>query len=671
MARKTVFVSVALMGLMAAIGLGGLLWLRTSLPRISGSVSLPGLNKPVKVIRDANAVPHIFAESPKDAYFALGYVHAQDRLWQMEFMRRLGAGRLAEVLGEPGLETDRYIRTLGLYRLAEASYGNISAEVRAALDAYTAGVNAWLDTRQGALPLEFILLGFEPEQWRGADTLVWNRLMALRLGRNRKNEILRARIAKELAAKGLNAGLLDQLWPVDPADTPVTVASTSLRIRPVPDALWGSLDTDLMDDSGSNGWIVHGRLTKTGKPVLANDPHLRFGAPISWYLARIEAPGLSLTGATIPGVPFTLLGHNGTIAWGMTNGGADVEDIFVETLDPDDPGKYLSPEGSRAFKTRREVIRVKDAENVTITVRETQHGPVISDVSKKAAQAVDAGHILVLATPALRSDDRTVEALFAINRARNWSDFRAAADSFHTPHTNLFFAGSDGDIGFVSAGRIPIRKAGDGRMPVMGADGHHDWTGFIPAEDLPTAHNPPSGRIVNANNRIAGDNYPYLLTRDWALPYRAERIVEVLEKQARHGLAESQDLQRDVLSTAARQVLPLMLRVESADERAREALRLLSDWDFEMQRGRPEPLIYSVWLRHLVSALAGDELGETLTAEYLALVFSPAPRFVEIVLSSHQDWCNDVSIPSAEFCDKPLALTLNRALDEISAAVEG
>jgi penicillin amidase len=669
MLRKTGVGLSGLIVVLLTVGLGVFIYARSSLPQMNGSIALTGLSKPVEITRDANAVPHIFAETAEDAYFALGFVHAQDRLWQMEFMRRLGAGRLAEVLGEPALDTDRYIRTLGLYRLAEAIYGNTSAEVRSALDSYAAGVNAWLSTRRGALPPEFILLNFEPEQWRPADTLVWNRLMALRLGRNRKNEILRARIAKELDAKGLNAGLLDQLWPDDPPGAPATLADASFQIRPVPGALWGSLDTDLTDDSGSNGWIVHGRLTRTGKPILANDPHLSFSAPILWYLARIEAPGLTLTGVTVPGVPFTILGHNGSVAWGMTNGGADVEDMFVETLDPDDPGKYLSPEGSLPFVTRREVIRVKDAESVAIIVRETRHGPVISDVSKQAAQAVDAGYVVVLATPALKSDDRTVEALFAMNRARNWSDFRAAVANFHAPQANLLFAGSDGDIGFVSAGRIPIRKAGDGRMPVMGANGRHDWTGLIPTEDYPAAHNPASGRIVNANNRIAGDDYPYLLTRDWALPYRAERIVEVLEKQTVHGLAESQDLQRDILSIAARQVLPLMLRVKPGDERARKTLRLLSAWDFEMQRGRPEPLIYTVWLRHLVSALAGDELGKTLTAEYLALIFRPAPRFVETVLSSHQDWCNEVATPSVESCDKPLALALNRALEEISAAL--
>lgn len=666
MRRKTAFVSLTLMGLVIVAVLGGFFWLRNSLPQISGSINLPGLDKQVTVIRDANAVPHIIAKSENDAYFALGFVHAQDRLWQMEFMRRLGAGRLAEVLGEQALDTDRYIRTLGLYPLARAIYGNASGEVRRVLDSYAAGVNAWLGARRDPLPPEFILLGVKPEQWQPADTLVWSRLMALRLGRNRKNEILRARIAKRLDKKGLNVELLDQLWPDDPLGTPATLDSALLGIRSAQNVLLGSLDADLLGNSGSNGWIVHGRLTRTGKPVLANDPHLGFGAPILWYLARIEAPGLSLTGATVPGVPLMLLGHNGSIAWGMTNGGADVEDVFVETLDPENPARYLSPQGSLPFAMRREVIAVKGAEEVTMAIRETRHGPVISDGSKNALGTVDTGHVVVLATPALRSDDRTVGALLAINRARNWNDFRTAANSFHTPQTNLFFAGLDGDIGFVSAGRIPIRKNGDGRIPVMGADGRHDWTGFIPAEDFPALHNPSSGRIVNANNVVSDADYPYLMTRDWALPYRAERIVELLDNQHTHGIEESQDLQRDVLSTAARRVLPLMLRVRPANERARKALRLLSGWDYQMQRERAEPLIYTVWLRHLVSTLARDELGETLTDAYLALVFRPAPRFVETVLSSHPGWCNDIATPAKEFCDKPLALALERALNEIS-----
>ena len=488
-------------------------------------------------------------------------------------------------------------------------------------------------------------------------------------GDTTRNEHLRACIAQELAAKKLPPKLLDELWPEDPPGAPITLADATFGTGPVLDAVRGSLVTPLAADSGSNGWIVNGSLTGTGKPILANDPHLRFGAPILWYLARIEAPGLTLTGVTAPGVPFTILGHNGSIAWGITNAGGDVEDLFLETVDPDDPRNYLTPDGPRPFVMRQEEIRVKGGRTVSITVRETRRGPVISDVRKDAACVADASLVVALATPALRTDDRTIEALFAINRAQNWEDFRTAAASFHTPQQNLFFAASDGDIGFIAAGRIPIRKAGDGRMPVPGAGGEYDWVGFIPVEELPQAHNPPSGRIVNANNRIVGDGYPYLITRDWALPYRAERITEVLEGQARHGVGDSQDLQRDILSTPARGLLPLMLRATPTSERGRQAVKLLSGWNFEMRRERPEPLLYTAWLRRLVVALAEDEIGEALLADYMGLVFRPDPRFVETVLTRHRHWCDDIGTPMAESCEEQLAVALDRALDEITATL--
>lgn len=678
MMRKMIVAVFAVVVAIFLFGVGSLIYLRTSLPQTDGTVTLDGLTKPVEIVRDENAVPHIKAQSELDAYFALGYVHAQDRLWQMEFMRRLGAGKLSEVLGPAALGTDRYIRTLGLYRIAEANYKNASAQVRSALEAYAAGVNAWLSTRPGALPPEFILLrfqllSFKPEDWRPADSLVWSRLMALGLGRNRKNERLRARIAKRFAANGLDeqklVQMIEQLWPDDPSGTPTQAEQASLDVYPSTGIKWSALDSDLPDDSGSNGWVVHGQHTDSGKPILANDPHLRFGAPILWYLARVEAPGLMLTGATVPGVPFTLLGHNGSIAWGITNGGSDVEDIFSETIDPADPNKYLIPGGSELFRTRQEVINVSGAESVAMTVRESRHGPIISDIFHEDAKAVGQGEVAALASAALRFDDSTTDAVYAINRARNWHEFRAAAEHFHSPQINLTFASTKGDIGFIAAGRVPIRKTGDGRMPVAGHDGRHDWTGFIPARALPHAFNPPSGRVVNANNRIAGYDYPYLLTRDWALPYRAERIVELLDGKAEHTLADSQDLQRDVFSPAARKVMPILLQSKAFDSRSHQALELLSKWDFQMRRDRPEPLIYTVWLHHLVSALIAGELGNVLTEDYLGLVFRPAPRFAEVTLANHHHWCEDTAAPSNEPCSVVLASSLRSTLDEIAKAL--
>jgi len=651
--------------ILAATGIG-YWWLRTSLPQTSGTVALTGLKGPVDVVRDENAVPHIFATNSNDAYFALGYAHAQDRLWQMELLRRVGAGRLAEVLGEEAIPVDRFIRTLGLYRFAQAIEERLTPDLRAVFEAYAVGVNAWLSNRSGALPIEFIVLGFEPEPWQITDSLVWSRLIALRQGRNRENEMLRGRIASALATKGLPPVWLDELWPEEPPSSPTTLDYAESGLHPLLEQAWSAMPAELRPNGASNAWAIHGSLTESGKPILANDPHLGFGAPGLWYLARIDAPELHLTGATVPGVPLTLIGHNGHISWGITTAYGDAEDLFVETVDPQDAGRYLSPSGSLPFVTRQEVIRVKGADPVIITARATRHGPVISDVSHDAAEAAAADQVVAYATPALRPDDSTVEAVLALNRARSWREFLAATAGFQTPNMNLVFASTSGDIGMVSPGRLPVRKAGDGRMPVPGADGEYDWTGFIPAEERPRAHNPASGRLVNANNRIVDDSYGHLMTRDWAMPFRAMRIVDVLDKQALHSGADSQALQRDVLSVPARRLLPLMLRVTPQTERGRHAVALLSSWNFEMRRELVQPLIYAAWLRQLVAALADDEIGEKQVADYLGLIARPGPLFVEEVLTRQEHWCDDVGTPQTETCPEILALTLERALNEIA-----
>ncbi len=650
--RKVWIAAVILLGVVTVGAGGGYLWLRTSLPMVDGTVALAGLGKPVSVYRDVESIPHIFAESERDAYFSLGYVHAQDRLWQMEFLRRLGAGRLAEILGERLVGTDKYIRTLGLQQVAEAVFENSSQPVRAALSAYADGVNAWLSARRFALPLEFLLLRHEPETWRPTDPLLWSRLMALRLGRNSGTERMRLHVAEALAENGLPAAMIHDLWPASGPDAVTSVARVADLPVPFP-----------AKDSGSNGWIVHGSRTKSGKPILANDPHLRFGAPILWYLAHMEAPGLRLTGATVPGVPFMVLGHNGSIAWGMTNGGGDVEDYFLEEAVPGEPARYRTPDGSQPFEARREVIRVKESDPVPFTARRTRHGPVMSDLRPGARE------LAALATPALRGDDRTVEALYAIHRARGWREFEAAAQDFHTPHTNLFFAAADGDIGFVSSGRFPLRRAGDGFIPVPGASGAFDWSGFVPMAAVPRLHNPPSGFIVNANNRVVAEDYPYMIARNWGAPYRAQRIVEVLAGQTAHDIAASQALLRDTVSAAARQLLPLMLDFRVRDPRARKAVALLTAWNHEMNRDRTEPLLYAVWLRHLGLALVTDELGGAKARDFHALVQRPGAAFIAAVLSDKRYWCDDVGTARTETCGEVLELSLVKAIEELTQAL--
>ncbi|MBF0375770.1 MAG: penicillin acylase family protein, partial [Alphaproteobacteria bacterium] len=493
-------VLLSVVSILLAAGAGGWVWLGRSLPVVEGRLAVAGLRAPVEVARDRHGIPRITAGGPHDAYFALGFVHAQDRLWQMEAQRRLGAGRLAELVGEAAVPTDRFMRILGLYRLAEGSLAAMSPEARAVFEAYAAGVNAFL--AQGrTLPPEFLVLRHRPEAWAPADSLVWGRLMAMRLSGNWREELLRARLPAEKAR---------MLWPDYPADGPTTLDTA---LDGAAERLLAAMPEAVRPVLASNVWVLGGRHTHSGKPLLVNDPHLPFEAPVLWYLARLEMPGLSLTGATVPGVPLHLLGQNGAAAWGITTTHGDTMDLFVEREAAGGDGRaYQTPDGPLPFATRDEVIRVRDGADVVVTVRATRHGPIVVEDPPMALSAT-----------ALLEGDRTAEAIWRINHAGSWAEF------VHTPQQNIAWAGSDGTIGFVVAGRVPRRKAGDGTLPRSGWSGEFDWNGWVPFEELPRLVDPPSGRIVNANNKPVPEGYPHLLAADWPDPHRARRIGALLD----------------------------------------------------------------------------------------------------------------------------------------------
>ncbi|MPY68992.1 MAG: penicillin acylase family protein [Alphaproteobacteria bacterium] len=630
--------------LLALAAGGGWLWLRTALPQTQGSIELPGLAAAVAVTRDRFGIPRIEAANDADAYFALGFVHAQDRMWQMDFHRRLGAGRLAEVTGPPALALDRHMRTLGLYRLAEAQYAALSPEARAAVDAYAAGVNAWLVRHDGAWPVEFLALRYAPEPWKPADSLVWGRMMAVFLSRNWREEALAAALLKRLTPEQV-----DLLLPPYPAGAPVTLAAA-------PDPLGFG--------SASNWWLLDGNRTVSGKPLLANDPHLRLRAPSLWYLARVRTPGRTLSGATVPGVPFHVLGHNGHIAWGFTSAETDVEDLFVERVDPGDSERYLTPKGPRPFGTRTETIRVRGAADEAFVVRTTRHGPVIGDLQPGPDAIVKPGEVLALAAAGLRPDDRSAEALYRLNRARNWMAFHTALRDWHSPHLHIAYADTEGRTGMIAPARIPIRRQGAGRAPAPGWDGRFDWTGFVPFEELPQIENPPSGRLVNANNPVAGDAYPHPLGRNRTAGYRARRIEQRLAEKDRHDAASMAEIQRDAVSLAARDLLPLMLPLAApASETARRALALLRGWDGAMARDRPEPLIFTAWLRETARTVFADELG-ALFPHWQGL----RPESLRLVLTGRTGWCNDATTREAEDCGAGLSAALEAAVAPLAAA---
>ena len=653
-------VALAVMSIVAVL-------LFTAAAPAAGRRELVGLGAPVTVYRDDWSIPHIFANSDEDASFALGWAHAEDRLWQMETMRRSGAGRLAEVLGRAALPSDRWMRTLGLYRLAQREYASLGSETKRNFDAYARGVNAWLTSPSGLLPPEFLLLRFEPERWTPADSLVWLKLMALRLSADHGTELLRARLHERLSEQQLH-----DLWPGYPSDAPTTLAA--IKNGPDPQML-ARLSAVLPEppgqsDGASNAWVVAGSRTASGKPILANDPHLGFVLPSPWYLARIVTPGGELTGATSPGFPALLLGHNGWIAWGITSSHADVEDVFLERLDPEDPTRYEAPGGSRPFVIREEPIAVRDSPTETLVVRSTRHGPVISDLiggtDSTATRLPDgdggrAPPLAALKATYLGDDDRTAEALFSLNKATDWRDFLAAAEAATSPQQNVFYADREGHIGFLSAGRIPLRPAGGGWMPVEGWTEASDWVGFIPFEGMPKTFDPRSGRLINANNRPVPLDYPWPLHGGWDAGFRAARIEDRLAEASPQTIERTAALQLDSVSLMARQLLPLMLDKLPRLDRHAEVIEQLESWDGTMSHERPEPLIFAAWLREVVRALCQDELGAAFN-DY----WDYRPRFVEAVLTVRPQWCDDVGTMQVEDCSSLLQAALDSALLELS-----
>jgi len=621
---------------------GGFLWLRGSLPQTDGTIALAGPRGPIEIARDRHGVPTIRAGSEHDAFFALGFVHAQDRLWQMDFLRRLGAGRLSEVLGEPTLRSDKLMRTLGLHRLAERQLAALKPETRAAIDAYTAGVNGFLARHQGAWPVEFYLLRYRPEPWRAADSLIWGRLMAVFLSRNAREEALAARIVKRLGAEAL-----DILLPPYPAEAPRSLAG---------------LANPLALGAASNAWTVSGAHTESGKPLLANDPHLRLRIPGLWYLARIETHDRLMAGATVPGVPFHILGHNGHIAWGLTSAETDVEDLFIERIDPRDPGRYLAPGGARRFLTRKETVRVRGGGAAVIEVRATRHGPVTSDIDPALAELAGAGHVIALASPAFLPDANGPDALYALSRARDWTQFRAALADWSLPHLNFTYADRTGSIGLAAPARIPVRRSGDGRLPVPGWTGAHDWTGYIPRDELPVARDPAKGWIVNANNPTPKTDNPHWLGRNRSAGYRARRAEMLLRARARHDPASMTAMQMDTVSLMARDLLPLLSRARPDTETGRKALALMQGWDGRMAADRPQPLIFMEWFSRLQRRLFADELGP-LYDSWGGL----HPLSVEAALRRLPRWCDDTVTPAPETCDGRIAAALDDAAGALAA----
>ncbi|HUG47092.1 MAG TPA: penicillin acylase family protein [Candidatus Limnocylindria bacterium] len=639
----------------AVLGSGLLAWLVVrGFPQREGSASLPGLSADVTVVRDAAGIPHIYAATSHDLFAAQGYAHASERMWQMEVWRRIGAGRLAELFGRSEVGTDRFIRTLGWQRAAQADLEVVSDAGRMALEAYAEGVNAWLD-QHGDLPLPFVVAGllgaggglggFRPEPWTALDSLTWQKVQAWALGGNWEVEVFRL----ALAARGLSAEQIFELTPLYDGQRPVLVGGTPGFQTFVPPAraaaadeaklggllelgdslgarlgLGGAQGAGAFGGLGSNAWAVAPQNSASGGALLANDPHLGVSMPSLWFLVGLHCRPVGpqcpyeLAGAGFPGGPGIVLGHNARIAWGLTNLGPDVQDLFVETLDPDSPSRYLHGGESLPFTTRQETISIAGGGEETVRIRSTVHGPLISDVADELGVREDdspglaePGTAYSLAWSALAPGDRTFDAVLAINRAGNWEEFRAALRNFHAPAQAFAYADVDGHIGLQVAGRMPVRGAGDGSLPAPGADGSHDWTGWVPYDELPSVFDPPAGFIVAANNAPAGGGYAHFLGRDWDPGYRAMRLLELLDDAAPLTVDAMRELQRDTRLTRAKTVIEALEGVVPQTADGGVVMERIEAWrdDLSCEIQSQGCAAYEAFAYRLLRGVFDDELG--------------------------------------------------------------
>ena len=686
--------------LIALVG-GGFFVVRRPWPQVRGTLRVPGLKDEVTVYRDRWGVPTIVASNTHDLFFAQGYVHAQDRFWQMEFWRRIGHGRLSEIFGEAALEQDRFIRTLGWHRTASLEWDRLDTDTQAALQAYAEGVNAYLATHEGPLALEYTFLGLqgevpEPEPWSPLDTLVWAKVMAWDLGGNRKDELKRAALIQRLGRDRVQ-----DLYPPYPEEHPVILPPSALEGTgggatphlPADLALHpGALDAlpwDAMTAldaifgpagwAGSNNWVLAPNRTTTGRPILANDPHLAIQMPSIWYTVNLQCQPVGpqcpyrVAGVSFPGSPGVVIGHNAHIAWGVTNAPVDVQDFYILKTNPENPDQYLLDGQWVDMDIVWEEIRVKGRdEPVMVRVRLTRFGPILNDIAGGTEEAWAFGWQPLAFRWTALDPSKTVQAVLKLDRARNWDEFLDALRDWDVPSQNVVYADVEGNIGYKVPGRIPIRHPEhSGLVPVPGWESKYAWQEYIPYEELPQVFNPPEGFIATANQAIVRpDDYPYYLTHDWDRGYRAKRIHDLLTQKERFSPEDIQTIQVDDYLLPADALLPHLEPLQPQDERLQQALEILRTWDRRASVDSVGATLFETFRMYLLQEIFADELGSDLAQRYLNARSLPMLALARVLEDEHSPWYDNVYTPDrVETKEEVLLRALEKAVDHLTQAL--
>ena len=601
---------------------------RASLPQIEGIVEIGGLDNSVEILRDRWGIPHIYAQSSHDLFFAQGFVHAQERLFQMELNRRTAQGTLSEIFGELALDTDRAVRTFGFNRLGSIDLANASAEMTEALHAYCAGVNAYIDKAGSKLPLEFKLLGLKPKPWQPQDSTSFARVMMWQLSHAWHGEIIRYQIQQKVGVQHA-----EELEIHYPSGNPITLPNgIEFNVRLGDGKLIAEQGPFLLRGQGSNSWVVSKEKTADGHTYLFNDMHLALSMPGLWYQVHLHGGEYHVTGVSLPGVPGVLVGHNERIAWGMTLAFIDCEDLYLEKMDSDQGTKYLFRGEWLPADVIEEVIPVKGkAQPHLEKVIVTRHGPIISDVVGQPNLRLAVRSMALRPSPSLTG-------WLNLNKAGNWDEFVLAMRQIEAPQLSVSYADIEGNIGYWMTGRAPIRAKGDGRTPAPGWDGEYEWVGEIPFEEMPHALNPQQGFIVHTNNKIVGEDYPYYLGNVWMNGSRARRIEAVLRSREKISRAEMCRLHTDYTTLPGKELAEKLQKVTLHDPKALQAQSLLAQWNGELTADSLGGCVYEVTRLALARNLLEPALGKDLTEQYLGKAFSP------VLMTLHEFFGHDISL---------------------------
>ena len=647
----------------------------------SGKRIINALGDTVVIAFDETGIPHIKAKSQTDALFALGYLHATERSWQLEMNRRIACGRLSETLGPDTVDIDRFIRTLGVKRAAEKQFDKYPVAAKRLLQAYADGVNAGNTNLGWALPIEYFLTGSKPGHWSPTDSVAWMLMMAYDLGGNWQKELQRLELSQYLSTK--------EIWEVMPSFEPNGEPLTTMdfaklyKDHGVFSAQSGPANsksknlpaTELTrvnlpggkEGIGSNNWALSGKLTDTGKPLLANDPHLGLSAPAVWYFAHLDAPGMNVIGGTLPGIPAVVLGRTEKFAWSFTNTNPDVQDTYLEQLDVNNPGMYRGPNGMLPFTVRQEIIDIKGSSPLTFLVKETRHGPVISDAYARAKRLIDTDrYALALRWTALDHENQSVVGLLEMNRANDLESFKAALNKNYAPMQNVVMADAEGNISYQAAGVAPKRVLHQGLYgvaPAFGWDKQYDWSGYVPFDHLPASNNPDQGWIATANQRIIAANDPNPLTGDWDLSARYDRIVQLIKSKETHSFADMKTMQADTLSVSSLPLLELFKSSKSNHPLADQAMAIAKDFNGDMKVDSSAALIFNAWADQLTRNIF-SRLGYIFTQTYGDKNYRGAT--LGLLKNPESPWCDNPKTQSVESCQDSANDALDKALDYLA-----